>query len=79
MMTALEQLGSAIASSATPSAAARDLVELHLIDTVGAWIAGARTTEGLGAAALPRRDGRGAHPPATHWRSTSRPGARSHA
>ena len=47
MMTALEQLGSAVASSATPSAAARDLVELHLIDTVGAWIAGARTTEGL--------------------------------
>jgi hypothetical protein len=46
-MTALEQLGSAVASSATPSAAARDLVELHLIDTVGAWIAGARTTEGL--------------------------------
>jgi hypothetical protein len=45
MMTALEQLGSAVASSATPSAAARDLVELHLIDTVGAWIAGARTTE----------------------------------
>ena len=46
-MTALEQLGSAVASSATPSAAARDLVELHLIDTVGAWLAGARTTEGL--------------------------------
>ena len=45
-MTALEQLGSAIASSATPSAAARDLVGLHLIDTVGAWIAGAHTTEG---------------------------------
>ena len=45
-MTALEQLGSALAGTATPSAAARDLVELHLIDTVGAWIAGARTTEG---------------------------------
>ena len=46
MMTALGQLGSAIASSATPSAAGRELVELHLIDTVGAWIAGARTAEG---------------------------------
>ena len=45
-MTALEQLGSALAGTATPSAAARDLVELHLIDTVGAWIAGAHTTEG---------------------------------
>ncbi len=45
-MTALEQLGSAVASGATPSAAAHDLVELHLIDTVGAWIAGAHTTEG---------------------------------
>jgi 2-methylcitrate dehydratase PrpD len=47
MMTVLEQLGSAIACSATPSTAGRNLVELHLIDTVGAWIAGARTTEGL--------------------------------
>ena len=45
-MTALEQLGSALAGTATPSAAARALVELHLIDTVGAWIAGAHTTEG---------------------------------
>ena len=77
-MTALEQLGSAIASSATPSAAARDLVELHLIDTVGAWIAGARTTEGL--ALLRFRAAMGeTHQPATHWPSTSRPGARSHA
>ena len=45
-MTALEQLGSVIASCATPSAAERELVGLHLIDTVGAWIAGAHTTEG---------------------------------
>ena len=45
-MTALEQLGSAIASSAAPSTAERELVGLHLIDTVGAWIAGAHTTEG---------------------------------
>ena len=44
--TALEQLGSAIASSAAPSTAERELVGLHLIDTVGAWIAGAHTTEG---------------------------------
>jgi len=45
-MTALEQLAGAIASSATPGGAGRELVELHLIDSVGAWIAGAHTTEG---------------------------------
>jgi 2-methylcitrate dehydratase PrpD len=47
-MTALERLGSHIAASECPSDAARELVELHLIDTVGALIASARTIEGLG-------------------------------
>src|SRR6266851_3576903 len=47
-MTALERLGSHIAASECPSDAARELVELHLIDTVGALIASARTVEGLG-------------------------------
>ncbi len=60
-MTALEQLGSAIASSATPSAAARDLVELHLVDTVGAWLAGARTTEGLALLRFRAAMGESAH------------------
>src|SRR5262249_51929279 len=43
----LEQLGRYVAESACPSDAARELVELHLIDTVGAWIASARTLEGV--------------------------------
>src|SRR6266481_5207272 len=47
-MTALERLGSHMAASECPSDAARELVELHLIDTVGALIASARTVEGLG-------------------------------
>src|SRR2546430_16895459 len=47
-MTALERLGSHIAASECPSDAARELVELHLVDTVGALIASARTVEGQG-------------------------------
>ena len=47
-MTALERLGSHIAASECPSDAARELVELHLIDTVGALIASTGTVEGLG-------------------------------
>jgi 2-methylcitrate dehydratase PrpD len=45
-MTALEKLGGYIAESRRPSEALRKLVEIHLIDTVGAWIAGAGTVEG---------------------------------
>jgi 2-methylcitrate dehydratase PrpD len=44
-MTALEQLGQHVASRASVSDT-RELIELHLIDTVGAWIAGAPTAEG---------------------------------
>jgi 2-methylcitrate dehydratase PrpD len=47
-MTALEQLGqlvSEIGREPVPDAV-RELVDLHLIDTVGAWIAGAATEEG---------------------------------
>jgi 2-methylcitrate dehydratase PrpD len=48
-MTILEQLGSFVAHSGSkaPSDAVRELVALHFIDSVGAWIAGAQTTEGL--------------------------------
>ena len=42
-MSALEQLGRYIADSEPPSNELRELVELHLIDTVGALIAGTRT------------------------------------
>jgi 2-methylcitrate dehydratase PrpD len=45
-MTALEQLGSHFAESRQPPDVLRELVELHLIDTVGAWIASTRTAEG---------------------------------
>src|SRR3984893_15803195 len=49
-MNALERLGSYVAASGRghPSDAVRELVELHLIDAVGALIASARTVEGLG-------------------------------
>ena len=49
-MSALERLGSYVAASGRerPSEAVRELVELHLIDTVGALIASTRTVEGLG-------------------------------
>jgi 2-methylcitrate dehydratase PrpD len=46
-MTALEQLGRSIADSDPPSNGLRELLELHLIDTVGALIASTRTPEGL--------------------------------
>jgi 2-methylcitrate dehydratase PrpD len=47
-MTALERLGRHVAESGRerPSDAVRELLELHLIDTVGAWIASTRTAEG---------------------------------
>jgi 2-methylcitrate dehydratase PrpD len=46
-VSALEALASAIARGAAPSDAVRETVELHLVDTVGAWIASTQTTEGL--------------------------------
>src|SRR6516162_6467945 len=47
-MSALERLGSHVAGSERerPSNAVRELVELHLVDTVGALIASTRTVEG---------------------------------
>ncbi len=45
-MTALEQLGSYVAAGSRASDTARGLVELHLIDTVGAWVASTATQEG---------------------------------
>ena len=46
-MSALERLAGAIARSEPRSDAVRETVELHLIDTVGAWIGSTRTAEGL--------------------------------
>jgi 2-methylcitrate dehydratase PrpD len=48
-MSALIELGRHVAASAPPTGALRELLELHVIDTVGAFLAGARTGE---AAAL---------------------------
>jgi 2-methylcitrate dehydratase PrpD len=47
-MTALEQLGQFVSEVGREPTAdtVRELVELHLIDTVGAWIAGMTTAEG---------------------------------
>jgi len=45
-MRALEQLGAFVAASKHDSIALRELVRLHVVDTVGAWIAGAHTREG---------------------------------
>src|SRR5258708_26717378 len=66
-MSALERLGSYVAASGRerPSEAMRELVELHLIDTVGALIASTRTVEGLGLLrfrAAMRARGQGAWP-----------------
>ena len=45
-MSAIEQLASFIAGHPPPSDAVREAVRLHVIDTVGALIAGTRTAEG---------------------------------
>jgi 2-methylcitrate dehydratase PrpD len=45
-MTALEQLGAFVAQLDTPAADLRETLELHVVDIIGAWLAGARTAEG---------------------------------
>jgi 2-methylcitrate dehydratase PrpD len=47
-MSALEQLGAFVATgpAGALTGGARETVELHLIDTIGAWIAASATTEG---------------------------------
>ncbi len=47
-MTSLEQLASFTARSNTPSGDLREVLELHLVDIVGAWTASLRTHEGVG-------------------------------
>jgi 2-methylcitrate dehydratase PrpD len=46
-MNALERLAGAIAGCEACSEEVREALELHLIDTVGAWIASTRSAEGL--------------------------------
>jgi len=45
-MTALEQLGAFVARSNVASPRLREMLALHVADTVGAWIAGRATAEG---------------------------------
>jgi 2-methylcitrate dehydratase PrpD len=45
-MTSLEQLGSFTAQSTAPSPHLREILELHVVDIVGAWTASLRTPEG---------------------------------
>jgi 2-methylcitrate dehydratase PrpD len=45
-MSALERLAGAIASCEARGEHVREAIEMHLVDTVGAWIASTRTTEG---------------------------------
>jgi 2-methylcitrate dehydratase PrpD len=45
-MTALEQLGAFVAHSNVPSPYLREILELHVVDIVGAWIASLSTPEG---------------------------------
>jgi 2-methylcitrate dehydratase PrpD len=45
-MTALEQLGAFVAQSTAPALRLREILELHVIDIVGAWVASLPTAEG---------------------------------
>ena len=46
-MSALERLAGATASCEACSESVREALEMHLVDTVGAWIASTWTAEGL--------------------------------
>jgi 2-methylcitrate dehydratase PrpD len=46
-MSALERLAGAIADCEAGGERVREAIEMHLVDTVGAWIASTRTAEGL--------------------------------
>src|SRR5580704_16933894 len=45
-MTALDELGAFVAQLDAPAANLRETLELHVVDTIGAWLAGACTQEG---------------------------------
>jgi 2-methylcitrate dehydratase PrpD len=60
-MTALEQLGSYVAGGKPPSDAQRETFELHVIDTIGAWIAATATPEGRTLLAYRSAMRQGAH------------------
>jgi 2-methylcitrate dehydratase PrpD len=65
-MTALEQLGTFIAHSGAPSQRLHEILELHVTDTVGAWIASLRTPEGAALLRWRATLGEGAAPGSMH-------------
>ena len=65
-MTVLEQLGAFVAQSGAPSAHLRELLELHVVDIVGAWIASLPTPEGAALLRWRATTGEGAAPDSMH-------------
>src|SRR6266853_1601807 len=65
-MTALEQLGAFVAHSGVPSPRLREILELHVVDIVGAWIASLPTPEGAALLRWRAASGEGAAPGSIH-------------
>src|SRR6266851_3837839 len=65
-MTALEQLGNFVAHSGAPSQRFREILELHVVDIVGAWIASLPTPEGAALLRWRAASGEGAAPGSIH-------------
>ena len=65
-MTSLEQLGAFVAQSSAPSQRLREVLELHVADIVGAWIASLPTPEGAALLRWRAASGEGAAPGSIH-------------
>src|SRR6266852_1299174 len=65
-MTALEHLGAFVAHSGAPSPRLRGILELHVADIVGAWIASLPTPEGAALLRWRAVSGEGAAPGSMH-------------
>jgi 2-methylcitrate dehydratase PrpD len=64
--TALEDLGAFVARCEAPSARLREILEFHVTDIVGAWIASLPTPEGAALLQWRAASGEGAAPGSTH-------------
>jgi 2-methylcitrate dehydratase PrpD len=65
-MTGLETLGAFVAHSAAPSRPLREILELHVADIAGAWIASMPTPEGAALLRWRAEAGEGAAPGSLH-------------
>jgi 2-methylcitrate dehydratase PrpD len=65
-MTTLEQLGTFVALCGAPPPHLREILELHVVDTIGAWIASFPTPEGAALLRWRTASGEGAAPGSTH-------------